>query len=68
MGGFCDLDNACVGWFVATQLLPKEVVDQLDRYIIGQNDAKKAVAIAFRTCSRYECRRSDSFDVDACLL
>ena len=27
---------------------PKEIVSQLDRYIIGQNDAKKAVAIALR--------------------
>ena len=27
---------------------PKEIVAELDRYIIGQNDAKKAVAIALR--------------------
>ncbi|OQR95148.1 ATP-dependent hsl protease ATP-binding subunit hslU [Achlya hypogyna] len=30
------------------KLKPKEVVDQLDKYIIGQNDAKKAVAVALR--------------------
>lgn len=30
-------------------LKPKEVVDQLDKYIVGQADAKKAVAVAFRT-------------------
>ena len=31
-----------------TSYTPKEIVSQLDRYIIGQNDAKKAVAIALR--------------------
>lgn len=31
-----------------TDLSPKEIVKQLDRYIISQNDAKKAVAIALR--------------------
>ncbi|MEE9269262.1 MAG: ATP-dependent protease ATPase subunit HslU [Candidatus Krumholzibacteria bacterium] len=31
-----------------SQLTPRQVVQQLDRYIIGQNDAKKAVAIALR--------------------
>ena len=35
-------------------LTPKEIVDQLDKYIIGQAEAKKAVAIALR--NRY--RRS----------
>jgi len=29
-------------------LTPKEIVAELDRYIIGQNDAKKAVSIALR--------------------
>jgi len=29
-------------------LKPKEIVDSLDKYIIGQGDAKKAVAIALR--------------------
>ena len=30
------------------ELSPKQIVLELDRYIIGQNDAKKAVAIALR--------------------
>ena len=29
-------------------LSPKEIVLELDKYIIGQNEAKKAVAIALR--------------------
>ncbi len=36
------------------QLTPKQIVNELDRYIIGQEDAKRAVAIALR--NRY--RRS----------
>ena len=35
-------------------LSPKQIVEQLDKYIIGQDEAKKAVAIALR--NRY--RRS----------
>lgn len=31
-----------------TTLPPREIVSELDRYIIGQNDAKRAVAIALR--------------------
>ncbi|MGZ6249763.1 MAG: AAA family ATPase, partial [Syntrophales bacterium] len=30
------------------QLTPREIVERLDKYIIGQGDAKKAVAIALR--------------------
>ena len=29
-------------------LTPREIVRELDRYIIGQDDAKKAVAVALR--------------------
>ena len=36
------------------QLSPKQIVSELDKYIIGQEEAKKAVAIALR--NRY--RRS----------
>ena len=31
-----------------TEFSPREIVSELDRYIIGQHDAKKAVAIALR--------------------
>ena len=30
------------------QLTPKQIVAELDRHIIGQDDAKRAVAIALR--------------------
>ncbi len=33
-------------------LTPKQIVSELDKYIIGQDDAKKAVAIALRNRSR----------------
>ena len=31
-----------------TQLTPREIVRELNRYIIGQDDAKRAVAVALR--------------------
>jgi ATP-dependent HslUV protease ATP-binding subunit HslU len=33
-------------------LVPKKIVEELDRYIVKQNDAKKAVAIALRNRAR----------------
>lgn len=36
-------------------LSPKQIVNQLDKYIIGQSDAKKAVAIALRNRYRRAC-------------
>ncbi len=38
-------------------LKPKEIVTELDKYIIGQNDAKKSVAIALR--NRWRRRQVD---------
>jgi len=32
----------------ATSFSPREIVSELDRFIVGQNDAKRAVAIALR--------------------
>ena len=37
------------------QYSPKQIVQQLDKYIIGQDDAKKAVAIALRNRYRRSC-------------
>ena len=42
-----------------TDLTPREIVSELDRFIIGQNDAKRAVAVALR--SRW---RRKQLDVD----
>lgn len=39
-------------------LTPREIVSKLDQYIIGQNDAKKSVAIALR--NRYRRLKLDS--------
>lgn len=36
-----------------TDLTPKEIVEQLDRHIVGQHDAKRAVAIALRNRWRW---------------
>jgi ATP-dependent protease HslVU (ClpYQ), ATPase subunit len=33
---------------LSTSLSPREIVSELDRYVVGQNNAKKAVAIAMR--------------------
>ena len=31
-----------------TNFSPREIVSELDRYIVGQDDAKRAVAVALR--------------------
>jgi ATP-dependent HslUV protease ATP-binding subunit HslU len=41
------------------QLTPKEIVEELDRYIIGQTQAKRAVAIALRNRYRRKKLLSD---------
>src|SRR6202790_690694 len=33
---------------LATSFSPREIVSELDRFIVGQNDAKRAVAVALR--------------------
>ena len=42
------------------ELTPKEIVKELDRYIIGQDEAKKMVAIALR--NRYRRAHVDESD------
>src|SRR5699024_10588524 len=39
-------------------LTPREIVDKLDQYIVGQDDAKKSVAIALR--NRYRRLQLDN--------
>ena len=31
-----------------TQMTPREIVEELDKHVIGQHEAKRAVAIALR--------------------
>ena len=40
------------------QLTPRQIVHELDRFIVGQDEAKKAVAIALR--NRYRRSRVES--------
>ncbi|WP_333684349.1 ATP-dependent protease ATPase subunit HslU [Pontibaca methylaminivorans] len=45
-----------------TDLTPREIVSELDRFIIGQRDAKRAVAVALRDRWRRRHLRSDLRD------
>ena len=42
-----------------TGLTPKQIVEELDRYIIGQNEGKRAVAIAIRNRARRQALPED---------
>ena len=43
---------------MAMELTPKQIVEQLDRYIVGQSTAKRSVAVALR--NRYRRTKLDS--------
>ena len=47
---------------VVSSLSPREIVSELDRYVIGQNAAKKAVAIALRNRWRRQALEGDMKD------
>ena len=49
------------------ELTPAKIVEELDRYVVGQRDAKRAVAVALRNRWRrqqveglHSCRASNS--------
>ena len=46
----------------AIELTPKKIVSELDKYIVGQSDAKRAVAIALRNRWRRQNVRADLRD------
>tara|TARA_B100000029_G_scaffold227479_1_gene225285 strand:- start:4319 stop:5686 length:1368 start_codon:yes stop_codon:yes gene_type:complete len=47
---------------LATSLSPREIVSELDRYVVGQNKAKKAVAIALRNRWRRQALKGEMKD------
>ena len=47
---------------VTTSLSPREIVSELDRFVVGQNNAKRAVAIALRNRWRRQALTGDMRD------
>ena len=47
---------------VTTSLSPREIVSELDRFVVGQNNAKRAVAIALRNRWRRQALTGDMKD------
>ena len=47
---------------VVSSLTPREIVSELDRYVIGQNAAKRAVAIALRNRWRRQALKGEMKD------
>ena len=47
---------------VVSSLSPREIVSELDRYVIGQHAAKRAVAIALRNRWRRQALKGDMKD------
>ena len=44
---------------LTTSLSPREIVSELDRFVVGQNKAKRAVAIALRNRWRRKALKGD---------
>ena len=47
---------------VTTSLSPREIVSELDRFVVGQNKAKRAVAIALRNRWRRQALKGEMRD------
>ena len=47
---------------IVSSLSPREIVSELDRYVIGQNEAKRAVAIALRNRWRRQALKGEMKD------
>ena len=47
---------------IANSLSPREIVSELDRFVVGQNNAKRAVAIALRNRWRRQALEDDMKD------
>ena len=48
---------------LVSSLSPREIVSELDRYVVGQNKAKKAVAIALRNRWRRQALKGEMKDL-----
>ena len=55
-------DSGKKGSSKVSALSPREIVSELDRYVIGQNQAKKAVAVALRNRWRRQALTGDMKD------
>jgi len=53
-----EIDNKSI----VSSLSPREIVSELDRYVIGQKEAKKAVAIALRNRWRRQALKGEMKD------
>ena len=47
---------------ITNSLSPREIVSELDRFVVGQNKAKRAVAIALRNRWRRQALKDDMKD------
>ena len=44
---------------IVSSLSPREIVSELDRFVVGQNKAKKAVAVALRNRWRRQALKGE---------